>query len=264
MTLPFYKYQGAGNDFVMVDQRRQQWIDHNDRERIEWLCDRRFGIGADGLILLEDHPDYDFRMVYFNSDGRPSSFCGNGGRCVAAFANALGAVEDPALIAFLAADGPHLAKLLPDGQVELRMQEVHSVEAGTDYYFINTGSPHYVCFVEDAFAVPVVERAHPIRYGERFRDEGTNVNFVSPLDGGGIAIATYERGVEAETLACGTGVTAAALAWFLESGRKVSPPVKVTAKGGQLEVWFRATQPGFTDVWLKGPAREVFRGEIKY
>lgn len=260
MKLPFYKYQGAGNDFVMVDQREQSWIARDDRERIERLCDRRFGIGADGLILLENHADHDFEMVYFNADGRPSSMCGNGGRCIVAFAYDLGIIERDCT--FLAVDGPHRAIRRADGWVELEMIDVSSVECGDDYYYLNTGSPHYVTFRDSLDSVDVVGEGRRIRYNDRFRTEGTNVNFVSTETDGGIAVGTYERGVEDETLACGTGVTAAALAHYLRAdGGATTVPIR--AKGGALEVRFRPLpNGGFADIWLVGPAERVFTGEI--
>ncbi len=263
MQIPFHKYQGAGNDFIVLDQRERIWINATETDRIARLCDRRFGIGADGLLLLEKEEGYDFRMVYFNADGRLSSMCGNGGRCIIAFARYLGLIGETAR--FLAVDGPHQARILPDSRVELQMGDVKVVERGDDYYYLDTGSPHYVRFVADAFAVDTVAEGRNIRYNERFALTGTNVNFVSIVPPHGVRISTYERGVEGETLACGTGITAAALAYYLHQGQTylTVAEVPVEAKGGDLAVRFQPLpQGGFTDIWLIGPAERVFGGEV--
>ena len=257
--IPFHKYHGAGNDFILIDNRQTAWLTRADTDRIAHLCDRHFGIGADGLLLLQDHPDLDFEMVYFNSDGRESTMCGNGGRCIVAFAHALGIVG--AECRFLAVDGPHAARLLREGWVELQMGEVREVEKNTGFYFLDTGSPHYVRFVDDLEAVDVVEEGRAVRYSDRFRPAGTNVNFVQGTETG-LRIATYERGVEDETLACGTGVTAAAIAYYLHRPWLAGREIEVAAKGGRLQVRFEP-QPdeSFTDVWLCGPAVKVFEGK---
>lgn len=257
MQLNFRKYHGAGNDFVLVDARRGLAFPRTGTALIARLCDRHFGIGADGLILLEDHEEYDFAMAYFNSDGRPSTMCGNGGRCIVAFARDLGIERET--YRFLAADGPHLARLLPGGEVALQMSDVAAIEAGEDFYFLDTGSPHYVRFVDDLDGVAVVADARKIRYNDRFRAEGTNVNFVHATSAG-LRIATYERGVEDETLACGTGVTAAALAAAARGGATGRQTVEVQARGGNLRVSFLRATDGFQDIWLIGPAQFVFSG----
>lgn len=257
MQLPFYKYQGTGNDFILVDQRQQQYLSPTNQELIEHLCHRRFGIGADGLILLENEPNYDFRMVYFNADGRQSSMCGNGGRCIVAFAKFLGVIEEHCR--FLAIDGPHEAVIQQDDWVELKMSDVQEVETDDGFYFLNTGSPHYVRFVENLEQLDVVQQGRAVRYSDRFRQEGTNVNFVQ-ANAEGIAVATYERGVEDETLSCGTGVTAAALAYSLQQNGIQEVPIQ--AKGGNLLVRFQRTETGFEDIWLCGPAKQVFEGRI--
>jgi diaminopimelate epimerase len=257
--IPFYKYQGAGNDFIMIDQRDQHWITRENQALVEQLCHRRFGIGADGLILLQNHPGYDFEMIYFNADGREGSMCGNGGRCTVAFAHQLGVIGNTCH--FLAVDGPHDAVINNPDWVELKMIDVTHVEEGKDFYFLNTGSPHYITFVADVGEIDVVQAGRAIRYNERFRAEGTNVNFTQ-ISEQGLSIVTYERGVEDETLACGTGVTAAALAYHLKKGGVLGPsevPIKV--KGGEMAIRFTATALGFTDVWLCGPATLVFGGE---
>jgi diaminopimelate epimerase len=269
--MQFWKYQGTGNDFILVDQRSHLWIRRNDTERIAHLCDRHFGIGADGLILLNAHPVRDFEMVYFNADGRESTFCGNGGRCIVAFAYRLGVRCER--YTFIAADGEHEAKLFISDVprrfwVELRMRDVGPIApcanpiSGEKGFVVNTGSPHYIQWVDNLKGRNVSEEGRRVRYAECFQPGGVNVNFVE-LNPEGIGLRTYERGVEAETLACGTGVTAAALAWHV---RVQLPPgtyeVPVFARGGTLRVRFTATASGYTDIWLCGPAEEVFSGEI--
>ncbi len=266
----FWKYQGAGNDFVLIDQRRERWIEKEDRERIAHLCDRRFGIGADGLILLEAKEGYDFEMVYFNADGRESTMCGNGGRCIAAFARGRGAANDHCH--FLAIDGPHEAWIyeMPKRPetvwVELKMADVPQIARDNDNTFVlNTGSPHYVRFVPEVENFPVVAEGSAVRYSGRFRDSGgINANFVEVQDAG-LRIRTYERGVEDETLACGTGITAAALAWHIKTGREAGvTEVAVQASGDHLRVRFAADgREGYNNIWLCGPATEVFEGNYK-
>ena len=260
MTIPFFKYQGAGNDFIVIDNREEQFLSCPDEALITRLCDRRFGIGADGLMLLQNKPDFDFEMVYFNADGREGSMCGNGGRCIVAFAHRLGLIEERAH--FLAVDGPHEAVLTRADWVELKMIDVAEIEQESDYFYLDTGSPHYVRFVEDISAIDVVQEGRNVRYSERFKEKGTNVNFVQ-AGPSGLHIATYERGVEDETLACGTGVTAAALAYYLREGKNTALQVPVQAKGGALSVRFRAGQDGFDQIWLCGPAEFVFTGKIE-
>lgn len=258
MNLQFFKYQGAGNDFVMIDDRLGHF-DAGNVSLVKFLCDRRFGIGADGLILLQNHPDYDFRMRYFNSDGPEASMCGNGGRCIVAFAKQLGAIET--LARFIAVDGPHEAVVEPRGQVNLKMSDVASCEKLGNAFYLNTGSPHYVTFLDSLNGLDVYNEGRKIRYSDRFKTDGTNVNFVN-LSDGELTVYTYERGVEDETLACGTGITASALSAAIKTGReKGSFPVK--AKGGNLSVSFEKDGDGFKNVWLKGPATFVFEGNIE-
>ena len=258
----FHKYHGAGNDFILLDQRTEQVIDLADEGLIGLLCDRHFGIGADGLIALQTAADFDFEMKYYNADGREGSMCGNGGRCAVAFAHLIGIRKKQ--YRFLAVDGPHEAIIGENGWVELKMGDVRAVETGAGFYFLNTGSPHYVRFVEDVNAVNVVEEGRRVRYNDRFRAEGTNVNFVVE-EGHGIAVATYERGVEDETLSCGTGITASAIAAWLKKGGQAGGEARipVRAKGGNLEVRFRKTEQGFSDIWLCGPTQLVFEGKVE-
>ncbi|MEZ5058769.1 MAG: diaminopimelate epimerase [Saprospiraceae bacterium] len=259
--IPFKKYQGTGNDFVMIDQRQDKYLSRENTDKIQQLCDRHFGIGADGLILLELKEGYDFEMVYFNSDGRESSMCGNGGRCITKFAHDLGLIQNEAT--FLAIDGPHDAKVNPDGTVELKMKDIDHFELNGSTVVLDTGSPHYVAFVEDIEAVNIIDDARAIRYNDRFKNEGINVNFVQPGDNGELTVATYERGVEWETLSCGTGVTAAAIAHILHQDRPNGHyEVPIKAKGGELLIKFDHKGKTIENVWLCGPAEMVFEGRV--
>lgn len=261
MSLQFSKYQGAGNDFILVDQRQK---DYGLREeQIAWLCHRRFGIGADGLILLESSPDYDFRMVYFNADGRESTLCGNGGRCLAAFARRQGVPRSNGR--FLAVDGPHEYDFDQEGRVHLQMPDLDSIEWGEGYAVLDTGSPHYVHWVdsEDSLkALDVEEKGREIRNRARFGPAGINVNFVFVRPDQGLILRTYERGVEAETLACGTGVTAAAIASVKEAEGYFEREVE--ARGGRLQVRFeKRGRQSVRRVVLIGPAEWVYDGQVE-
>ncbi len=257
MQIEFYKYQGTGNDFVMIDNRNNVF-DKTNVKAIQQLCDRRFGIGADGLILIEDLDDLDFNMIYFNADGS-QSFCGNGSRCAVAFAKSLGIIEKQAM--FLSTDGEHEAWINETGEVSLKMHDVKEIEKGEDYYFINTGSPHYIVEVDDVKTTNVKQDGSAIRYNSRFKAEGTNVNFVKFNDIE-LDIRTYERGVEDETLSCGTGVTAAALA-LANKNNLPEGVIYINAAGGNLKVGFKRNGIEFKDIWLIGPAQYVFKGEIE-
>lgn len=256
--MEFWKYQGAGNDFIMIDDR-QNAFDENNQKLIEHLCDRRFGIGADGLILLRMTKDNQLEMVYFNSDGRTSSMCGNGGRCFASFAHFLGLVQNNKL-EFLAIDGLHEAEL-EDNLVNLKMIDVLSFEKLGEDFYLDTGSPHYVSKVSDLKNLDIINEAHKIRYNSRFKTQGTNVNFVD-FGKEFIEVRTYERGVENETLACGTGVTAVALVAELVGKNTGLGMSKIKAQGGDLEVSYSKENESFRNVWLKGPAVQVFKGEL--
>ncbi|HFA47567.1 MAG TPA: diaminopimelate epimerase [Bacteroidetes bacterium] len=260
MKIPFYKYQGTGNDFVLIDNRGEIYLTKKDTARIRLLCDRKFGIGADGLILLQDADGFDFEMVYFNADGSQSSMCGNGGRCIAAFAKRLGIIDRKCT--FLAIDGAHEAIVHGDNSVELKMGNVDDIEVGEDYFILDTGSPHYVIFVEDVDDINVVEGGQAIRYGDRFRKEGINVNFVE-ITKDKLLMATYERGVEDETLSCGTGVVAAAISFFIKNKYASQNEIAVSMKGGELKVKLKRDGDGFVDIWLCGPTEMVFRGEFE-
>lgn len=256
MYYRFFKYQGAGNDFIVIDNR-EEIFDKSNHRLIEFLCHRRFGVGADGLMTLENASGYDFKMTYFNSDGYEASMCGNGGRCIVAFAKKLDLIAERAL--FLAADGPHHAKI--DGDlVDLQMTDVKKIDTLTDGFFLNTGVPHLVHFVDDLNLVDVNLEGRQLRYDARFQPEGTNVNFVKQ-NGNQLIVYTYERGVESETLACGTGITAAALSAAFRAGLD-SGKFDIQAKGGNLQVRWKTNDKVFTDIWLKGPAELVYEGEI--
>lgn len=257
MQQTFYKYQGTGNDFVMIDNR-QHVFDKNNTERVKFLCDRRFGIGADGLILLENHPEYDFKMVYFNADGNESSMCGNGGRCLVAFAKQLGIITNKAV--FEATDGVHHASI--DGEiVKLQMLDVDTIEKHDNHVFLNTGSPHHVQFEIQIEDFDIKSKGATIRYGEPYNTAGSNVNFVKKQSDTTFRVRTYERGVEGETLSCGTGVTAVAIAMHY-IGETKKRHVTLNVEGGELEVCFDVENDTYNNVWLIGPATFVYKGSI--
>jgi diaminopimelate epimerase len=260
MEYTFYKYQGTGNDFVMVDNR-DDIFPKNDTKLIGHLCDRRFGIGADGLILLENAGSADFRMVYYNSDGNESTMCGNGGRCIVAFANALGIIDNET--EFDAVDGRHHATIDDKGIISLHMKDVNTVSIYEDYVFLDTGSPHHVEIVEDLPNLDVKGIGASIRYSGLYGDKGSNVNFVSQDDADRFSVRTYERGVEDETLSCGTGVTAVAIAMKVQ-GKTDANIVRLNTPGGELKVSFVQNGKQFTEVYLTGPAHFVFKGEAEW
>lgn len=260
MRITFNKYEGTGNDFVMIDNRND-FFPKKDTKLIEKLCDRRFGIGGDGLILLENDSETDFRMVYYNSDGNESSMCGNGGRCLVAFAKSLNVIQDDT--DFIATDGPHHASIFDNGTVSLGMKEVNFIKIESDYVFLNTGSPHHVMMVEDLKNYDVKGVGAQIRYSDLYGNPGTNVNFVNQISENHFALRTYERGVEDETLSCGTGATAAAIAMHA-IGKTKSHHIHLDVEGGKLEVSFVKEGDKYTNVFLKGPATFVFEGAIEW
>jgi diaminopimelate epimerase len=259
--ISFAKYQGTGNDFILIDNRGNSTP--FTTQQIKFLCDRKFGIGADGLMLLQNKAGYDFEMVYFNADGNPSSMCGNGGRCIVAFAHHIGVVSTKHMH-FVAVDGPHEAKFSAPNQVELKMSNVSQVESNDGCYWLDTGSPHHIEFTEALNKIDVYKAGHAIRNNATYVKEGVNVNFTQILSEDTIAVATYERGVEDETLSCGTGVTAAAIATTLHTASVASEnSVKIQTKGGPLQVSFEHNDKRFENIWLKGSAQFVFEGSIQ-
>lgn len=259
----FHKYQATGNDFVLIDNRTG--VHTFSKDQIQKICDRRFGVGADGLILIEKHPSLDFNVDYYNSDGS-QSLCGNGSRAAVMMALSLGMFKDKTI--FNAYDGTHEAELLPNDKVRLKMNDVRGVKImGTDI-FLNTGSPHHIRFVKSLTDYPMVEEGKKIRFSEDYKPNGTNANFVELLTDNAIHVRTYERGVEDETMSCGTGVTAAALA---ASFHGYSSPILVKVPGGELSVEFKCQFTDqtsgqvdtFHDIFLIGPAKMVFEGELE-
>ena len=260
MKIPFYKYQATGNDFVIIDHFSKRHFEKISTEQVAHICDRRFGVGADGLMIIEPVDDFDFKMVYYNSDGRLSSMCGNGGRAISHLAHNLGHISSQA--SFIAVDGPHIVKIQSD-QVELRMNEVSDINSSDQGYVLDTGSPHYVSIADDIEQLDIISAAHDIRYNPTFKKDGINVNFVKFFDDH-ISMRTYERGVEDETLSCGTGVTAASLV-FLEQKSQISglQEVNIKTRGGNLRVKAKKENGTYTDIWLCGPAAMSFEGVIK-
>lgn len=265
MKIQFHKYQGTGNDFVMIDNRTD-FFPKNNIKLIEHLCNRRFGIGGDGLILLEKDSiesrlknSTHFRMVYFNSDGNESSMCGNGGRCLVAFAKSLNIIENKA--AFVAIDGIHHATIDDNNIVSLQMSDVSDIKTTKDFIFLNTGSPHHVEMVENLYAYNVKENGARIRNSDLYGKAGSNVNFASQISESEFSIRTFERGVEDETLSCGTGATAVAIAMHATKKTNATK-IQINVQGGKLIVFFDEEFDNYSNVFLKGPATFLFSGEI--
>jgi diaminopimelate epimerase len=259
MRIQFTKYQGTGNDFILLDNRKQEYALTDDQVRR--LCDRRFGIGADGLMLLQEKAGYDFEMRYYNSDGKLASMCGNGGRCMIKFAYHLGIHKGS--YHFLAVDGEHEGEIDTDGTVSLKMVDVSDIKKVHNDFVLNTGSPHYIKMVPDVMNIDVYKKGAEIRHSKEFEEEGINVNFVEQTEEPDkILVRTYERGVEAETWSCGTGVTAAALiCYHNENGFN---EVEVKTLGGNLIVEFdRVDEGSYENIWLCGPAEKVFQGAME-
>ncbi|GIV36592.1 MAG: diaminopimelate epimerase [Cyclobacteriaceae bacterium] len=256
MNIEFAKYQATGNDFILIDNRTRKI--HLAPKQIQRLCHRKLGIGADGLILIEPSEQADFFLNYYNSDGS-QSLCGNGSRAGVHFAQQLGIIKNTTT--FEAYDGPHKATFLPNNRIRIALHRVNSAERHPDGLFIHTGSPHFIKWVQQLEHFPVVPEGRAIRHDRRFEAQGgTNVNFAETLPGNTIAVRTYERGVEDETLSCGTGVTAAALAAAWQHG--YTSPVHITTRGGSLEVEFSKQNESFDNIFLTGPAEQVFTGQI--
>ena len=259
MKIEFFKYQGTGNDFVILENRDHQY-DTLTPKQVKHICNRRFGVGADGLMLLNNHAELDFEMIYFNADGNESSMCGNGGRCLVQFAKNQGMHKS--IYQFMAIDGKHEADIDMQGIVRLKMQDVNKVDYHSGYAILNTGSPHFVKFATNVEDIDVVTTGREIRHSKQFEKEGINVNFVETTDEDGIFVRTYERGVEDETFSCGTGVTAAAL--MSAHNPMGFNRVEIRTPGGNLSVEYnKIDDEHFEDIWLCGPAELVYKGEIE-
>lgn len=261
MVIQFTKFQGTGNDFILVDNRKSGI--KLGAKSISLLCNRNFGIGSDGLLLLEDEKKYDFRMVFFNPDGSPARMCGNGARCITVFGSILGIKKEE--YSFIAGDGLHRSRIVSAGEhssiVRVTLQDPLLTEEDENHLILNTGTPHYVIFMQQAPPVEKLrESAREIRYSEKYRNEGINIDFVW-IETGGIRVMTYERGVEDFTLSCGTGVTAAAVGAVIR--KKHQPPVRVSTDGGELTVDFEMDEEKIRNVWLEGPVKKVFDGTIE-
>lgn len=261
--MKFEKYQATGNDFVMVNGDKVPF-DLSDYGQIKMICDRRFGIGGDGFIIIKDHVEADFEMLYYNADGRPGSLCGNGSRCAVVFAHEEGFFENENC-RFMAYDGLHEAIYDADErEVQLKMMDITDMEVGKDMVVVDTGSPHYVTLVEDLTDLDIVQAGQAIRYSPRFASEGVNVNFVELVSEDKLEVATYERGVEDETFSCGTGVTACALGYYALNRTKENGvhEVSIRTKGGGLKVRFENNNGRYENIWLIGSASKVFEGVL--
>lgn len=250
MKIRFHKYQGTGNDFIILDNRNGEY-NNLKKDQVAFLCHRRFGIGADGLMMLDKKDGYDFEMIYYNADGGESSMCGNGGRCLTKFAHDMGIMKER--YRFMASDGEHEAEINTDGSVALKMRDVEDIRIARGHFLLNTGSPHYVTIVPEVFDLDVYRQGRDIRYSAPFKKEGINVNFVQQTDDPDrIIVRTYERGVENETFSCGTGVTAAAL--VCHHNDNGFNRVEVQTQGGKLSVEYDKIGDSFRNIWLNGPA----------
>jgi len=262
MLVHFSKYHGTGNDFIMIDGRSQQSSLFSSGI-IKHICDRRFGVGGDGLILLEESPGYDFTMRYYNADGQEGTMCGNGGRCISAFARRLGLISQEVTV-FEGIDGIHTASFSSQGEIRLKLADVSGIQELEDGYLLNTGSPHFVKLSENLEGIDVEHLGAEIRNQERFGPGGVNVNFLEAEDGRDkIAVRTFERGVEGETWSCGTGVTAAAILASFHFDTDIRS-FQVKTRGGLLKVTFeRKDKQNFRDIYLTGPASHVYDGTIE-
>ena len=256
MSISFSKYQSTGNDFVLIDNRKVGF-QVNNSTLIHKLCDRKFGIGADGLILLENSKIANFTMQYYNANGSLGSFCGNGARAIVSFAQSLGIINNSC--SFEAYDGLHEA-LISEDQIQIKMADVQNGRQLLNGTFIDTGSPHYIEFVENLDNMDVVLEGRDVRNSVVFEPDGSNINYVEKIGSDKIRVRTYERGVEDETLSCGTGVTASAIAAAIAGMDK---NISINTLGGDLQVWFEQNDSGYHNIWLKGPTEMVFSGNIE-
>jgi len=256
MTVEFYKYHGTGNDFVLIDNR-SLFFDKNNTELISKICSRHFGVGADGLILLENDNLYDFKMIYFNSDGKQTSMCGNGGRCIISFAKKLNIIDDKAN--FMAIDGIHEG-IINNNLIKIKMNTVSEIQNINTGFLLDTGSPHFVKFCDSIDNINVFEFGRELRNNKEISEDGVNINFTEVIDNSSIKVRTYERGVEDETLSCGTGVIASALSAY-KKGLVDTNRIKINTLGGELFVSFEFNNI-YKNIWLEGPAIEVYKGQI--
>jgi diaminopimelate epimerase len=256
MRVDFYKYHGTGNDFVLIDNR-SLFFDKNNIELISKICSRHIGVGADGLILLEDDNLYDFKMIYFNSDGKQTSMCGNGGRCIISFAKKLNIIDDKAN--FMAIDGIHEG-IINNNLIKIKMNTVSEIQNINTGFLLDTGSPHFVKFCDSIDNINVFEFGRELRNNKEISEDGVNINFTEVIDNSSIKVRTYERGVENETLSCGTGVIASALSAY-EKGLVDTNRIKINTLGGELFVSFEFNNI-YKNIWLEGPAIEVYKGQI--
>lgn len=256
MPIRFHKYQSTGNDFVLIENREGKFASNNTA-LIHKICDRKFGVGADGLILLETSEIADFTMQYYNADGSLGSFCGNGSRAVVSFAQSLGIINTSA--SFEAYDGLHEA-IIEDNLIQIKMADVQNGRQSLNGTFIDTGSPHYVEFVDNLDEMDVVQQGRALRYSPEFAPNGSNINYVEKAGQGRIRVRTYERGVEDETLSCGTGVTASAI---VAASAGLGNNIAISTLGGDLKVWFEQNDSGYYNIWLAGPTKKVFSGELE-
>ena len=257
MKTDFFKYQGAGNDFVIIDNRNLLFP-KDDAKIIGGICDRKFGVGADGLMLLEKSDRSDFKMIYYNADGNEGSMCGNGGRCIVAFAKSLGLFDQQTSFEAL---GQMYSASLKDDLVSLKMLDVNKIEVHPDHVFLDTGSPHHIQFTDNLSELDVLTEGREIRYGAPYFEAGSNVNFVEKINDYTFKVRTYERGVENETLSCGTGVTAVALAGF-HTNKTLAKSIDIDTLGGKLHVKFDKINGSYSNIVLTGPATFVFKGSI--
>jgi diaminopimelate epimerase len=256
MTTAFSKYHGTGNDFIILDGRNQKF-DLKNAAFIKQMCHRRYGIGADGVMVLQSDKNYDFKMVYFNSDGFEGTMCGNGGRCICSFALSLGIINNKTT--FIASDGIHEA-ILEKEIIHLKMNNVSKITPFDDGLLIDTGSPHFIQITNNPHDVDTEKMGKEIRHQQRFAPKGANINFVSVSENT-IQIATFERGVESETLSCGTGSVASAIA-FTYNKPNGNYTYNIHAKGGKLSVSLEKEGMLYHNIWLSGPTVKVFDGII--
>lgn len=261
--IPFVKYHGTGNDFVIIDHTEKQYLDPNNYDLIAAICHRRFGIGADGLMIIEKPSNelHNFEMLYFNSDGKPSTMCGNGGRCITAAFLKRSEHKEQSNLTFSFQNQTYQSTFNKEnGWIKLQMQNVSFIEITSAGYILDTGSPHLVQFNDEVNSINVKKQGSVLRYSERFQEEGINVNFCA-WNKNELSVRTYERGVENETYSCGTGVVASSISYALKAqlpdGNITIP---ISTRGGRLSVSFQKNGSRFTDIALSGPTVKICEG----